>query len=58
MGRYEDLEKQINKLSDRLYEAEADIKVMCDRETKLIKRLLDAEEMIEQLGTALMKRRK
>lgn len=57
MARYEDLEQQINKLSDRLYEAEADIRELQDREMKLIKRLLDAEEMIEQLGTAMMRRR-
>lgn len=57
MARYDDLEKLINKLSDRLYEAEANIRELQDREMKLIKRLLDAEEMIEQLGSAMMRRR-
>lgn len=57
MGRYEEVEKRLGQLSDRLYEAEANIRELQDREMKLIKRLLDAEEMIEQLGTAMMRRR-
>lgn len=48
---YEYLEKRINELSDRLYEAEGNLKLMDDRMGKMIVRLLDCEEMIEQLSS-------
>ena len=55
-SKYDYLEERLNKMSDRLYEVESELKELQDREVKLIKRLLDAEEMIEQLGDAFTKR--
>lgn len=57
MSRYDDMERICKELSDRVYELNGRVRILEDRETKICKRLLDAEEMIEQLGNAFTKRR-
>lgn len=46
---YEDLQRQLMQLSDRLYEAEGTIRILDDRLGKVCRKLLDCEEMIEQI---------
>lgn len=50
MSRYDEMEDLCKKLSDRVYELEGRVKILENRENKIIKRLLDAEEMIGQIG--------
>lgn len=57
MSRYDDVERTCRELSDRVYELSDRVKELESREALICKRLLDAEEMIEQIGDAFMRRR-